>query len=117
MWTDTMHFKTKSLAQNKCAQVYMTMSWVGAYPMKDKSQAGDSLRLLAEDVGVPNELTYDNAPEMTGPRTEFQKTARFLRIKCRTIEAHTSRQNAGERMIGELRHHWRDKRRAKRVPH
>jgi len=110
MYTDTMHFKTLSLGQNKCAQVYMTMSWVGVYPMRNKAQAGDSLRVLAEDVGVPNELVYDNALEMTGPNTEFQKTARFLQIKCSTIEVHTSHQNAGKQMIGELRHCWRDKR-------
>ena len=116
MYTDTMHFKTKSLAQNTCAQVFTTRAWVGVYPMKGEGEAGDSLRLLAEDVGVPNNLTYDNAPAMTGPNTVFQKTARFLRIQCKTIEPHTSRQNPGERMIGELRRRWRDKRRAKAVP-
>ena len=84
--------------------------------MRGEGETGNSLKLLAEDAGVPNKLTYDNASAMTNHDTEFQKQVQFLRIQCRTIEPHTSRQNPGERMIGELRRRWRDKRRAKKVP-
>ena len=104
IYTDTMHFKTKSLAQHTCAQIYMNMAWVGAYPMRGKGKAGDTLRLLAEDACVPNNLTYDNAKSMTEHNTEFQKMAQFLRIKCQTIELDTSCQNLEEQMIGKLQH-------------
>ena len=104
MYTDTMHFKMKSLVQHTCAQIYTNMAWVAAYPMRGKGKAGDTLRLLAEDAGVLNKLTYNNAKSMMEHNTEFQKMAQFLRIQCQTIELHTSHQNPGERMIGELRH-------------
>eukprot|EP00957_Ditylum_brightwellii_P090407 6884894-Ditylum_brightwellii.AAC.1 len=69
-------------------------------PMKKEAEAGSALRLLAEDVGVPNRLTMDNANTMTGLNTIFQKTAQHLRIKTSAIEAHTPRQNPQERQIG-----------------
>jgi len=81
MHTDMMHFKVKSLLQNKCAQICLTKSWARAYPIRSKLQARNTLRLLAEDVRVLSQLVYDNAWAMTGHDTEFQKTARFLRIK------------------------------------
>ena len=65
MFTDTMHFKTVSLQKNTCAQVFTTRDWAGAYPMRKEAEAGNALRLLAEDVGVPNKLTMDNANAMT----------------------------------------------------
>ena len=38
-----------------------------AIPMKSKSEAGEKLQVFCKDVGIPNELHMDNAPEMTGP--------------------------------------------------
>ena len=116
MYTDTMHFKVKSLDQHKCAQVYATDDFAVAYPVRAERLIGDTLRLLAEDVGVPREMVSDNASAMIGHATDFAKRARFLRIKMRSIEPHHSRQNKGERVIGELRRRWRDKRRKKNMP-
>ena len=117
-YTDTMFFKTVSINQYKCAQVYASNDFVIVYPMRSHrgDDIGDSLRLLAEDVGVPNELVYDRAPGQTGYDQQFQKTARFLRIKCRTSEPYTQKQNHVERTIGELRRRWRDVCRKKQVP-
>ena len=69
--------------------------------MKSKSQVGDTLKLLAEDVGVPTEMVTDNAKEYTESGTVFQKTARFLNMLVTTIEPHTPRQNPAERVIGD----------------
>jgi len=105
---DVMFFKQKSLKQNTCCGVYTCMDYVTAYPIRSKKFVGITLQQLAEDVGIPNELFMDNAPEMLGFDKEFQKIVRRLRIMCKTIEPHTSRQNKAERMIGELRRRWRD---------
>jgi len=43
MHTDTMHFKVKSLSQNKCTQIYSTKSWARAYPIRSESEAGNTL--------------------------------------------------------------------------
>jgi len=52
---------------------------------------------------VPNQLVYDNAAVMTRHDTAFQKTMRFLQIKCWMIEeVHTLRQNPEEHMIAEI---------------
>eukprot|EP00957_Ditylum_brightwellii_P182311 13888936-Ditylum_brightwellii.AAC.1 len=84
--------------------------------MRKEAEAGNALRLLAEDVGVPNRLIMDNANAMTGLNTTFQKTSRHLCIKTSTIEAHTPHQNPQERQIRELRWLSRDKRRKKNIP-
>ena len=47
--------------------------FVMALPMKSKAEAGDKLQVFCKDVGIPNELHMDNAPEMTGPSMVFEK--------------------------------------------
>ena len=43
MYSDTMHFKTKSLAQHKCAQIFATDDFAVAYPMHAERHIGDTL--------------------------------------------------------------------------
>ena len=116
MYTDTMHFKVKSLSQHKCTQVYATDDFATAYPAQAERFVCNTLGLLAEDVGIPREMITDNAMVMTGPETENAKQARFLRIKMKSIEPYHSRQNNGEWIIGELHRRWHDKRRKKNMP-
>ena len=116
MYLDTMHFKTKSLAQHKCAQIFATDDFTVAYPMRAERHIRDTLRTLAEDVGIPRELLTDNVNAMTGYEADFNKQARFLKIKMRSIEPCNKKQNKGERIIGELRRRWREKRRKKNIP-
>ena len=101
--SDTMHFKTKSLAQHKCVQIFTTDDFAVAYPVCAERHIGDTLRTLLEDVGIPRELLTNNANAMTGYEADFNKQWRFLEIKMRSIEPHNKKQNKGERMIGELR--------------
>ena len=105
MYSDTMHFKTKSLAQHKCAQIFTTDHFAVAYPVRAK-----------RDVGIPRELLTDNVNAMTGYEADFNKQAHFLKIKMRSIKPHNKKQNKGERVIGELLRRWRDKRRKKNIP-
>ena len=62
---DTMFSDTKSLAQNTCAQIFMTdFNWVAFYPMKKKSDMSEALELLISDHGAFNNIIPDNAPEL-----------------------------------------------------
>jgi len=60
-YTDTMFFKVgTSLRGNTCAQVFTNGNGpVFVYPMKSKSEAGNQLLNLIQQVGVPNELHRD----------------------------------------------------------
>ena len=80
MYSDTMHFKTKLLAQHKCAQIFATDDFALPNPVHAKRHIGDTLRTLAKDVGIPQELLTDNAIAMTGYEADFNKQARFLKI-------------------------------------
>ena len=106
MYSDTMHFKLKSLNQNKCTQIFTTDDFAITYPVRAEHHIGDTLQTLAEDVRITRELLTDNANAMTGSDADFNKQARFLRIKMRSIEPHNKKQNKGERVIGELRCRW-----------
>ena len=99
MYSDTMHFKVKSLNQNKCTQIFAMDDFATAYPVQAEHHIRDTLRTLAEDIGIPRELLTDNANAMTGPDADFNKQARFLRIKMRTIEPHNKKQNKGEQVM------------------
>ena len=117
MYTDMMHFKVKLLSQYKCTQVYATDDFARAYPVRAERFIGNTLGLLAKDVGIPREMITNNAMAMTGFETESAKPAQFLRIKMKSIEPYHSKQNKGEWIIGEPCRCWRDKRRKKNMPH
>ena len=116
MYSDTMHFKVKSLNQNKCTHIFATDNCATVYPVRSERHIDDMLRTLAEDVGIPHELLTDNANMMTGHEADFNKQAQFLHIKMHLIEPHNKKQNKGEQVIGELRWRWRDKHRQKNMP-
>ena len=117
VFSDTIFSKYEAYSKSTCAQVFATLS--GAffvYPLKSKSEAGEALRQFAEDVGVPNELVTDNASEMISPGTKFRETANFLRVKVKTIEPHTPRQNRAETNVAELRRRYLHLRQQKDIP-
>ena len=73
MYSDTMHFKTKSLAQHKCAQIFATDDFAVAYPVRAERHIGNTLRTPAEDVGIPRKLLTDNVNVVTGYEADFNK--------------------------------------------
>jgi len=83
--------------------------------MKSKSEAGQQLINLIQQVGVPNELHRDEAPEMGGS-SEFNKVCREYRIRSTFIETHSPWQNKCENMIGVLRKKVRARRARRRIP-
>ena len=86
-YTDTMFSKIgTSLRGNNCTQIFTDGNGaVFAYPMRSKSQAGDKLLSLIQQVGIPNELHRDGAPEMTG-NSKFNKICKEYRIKSTYTE-------------------------------
>ena len=67
LYTDTMFAKTKSWHRgNSCAQIYGAKNgWCQAYPMKSKSEARDTLRLLCKHEGAPDIMVMNGAKEQT----------------------------------------------------
>jgi hypothetical protein len=84
--------------------VFTTQSgFVIMYPMR----CAEALTTLVQDVGIPNSLFCDNAPEMVGHETNFRKTTNYYKIKLLTNEPHTPKQNRiAEGTISHMRWHW-----------
>ena len=71
-YTDTIYAKHKSLQGHTCAQIFTDgEGFVVAFPIRTKEDAGEALQKNCRDVGVPDQLHYDNANEMVGPNTKF----------------------------------------------
>ena len=81
LFSDTLFSKTKSLKGNVCAQVFVTENFIRVYPMRSKGQAGEPFREFTDDVGAPNEIVVDQAPEQVGPNTEFRSVKNWIKYK------------------------------------
>ncbi len=106
VYTDTLHGRCMSLRKNLCMQVYTTpFYFVFARPMAKKSEAYLTLDELFNEVGIPNAMRPDNAPELT--KGQFKK--RCARAQCRLwpVEAYTPDSNLAEGVIRELKRHFR----------
>ena len=96
-YTDTLFMKCKTLKGKTCAQVYSDgKGYIRTDPMTSKKEAGITLGRFLEDVGVPNKMTYDGAPEQIGPESKFQKIMRKYQIKGHQNEAFTQKNNRAE---------------------
>jgi len=89
-YTDTMFAKVgNSLRGNTCAQIFTDGNGaVFVYPMRSKSEAGTQLLNLIQQVGIPNEMHRDGAPEMSG-NSYFNKVCREYRIRSTFTEPHS----------------------------
>jgi len=83
--------------------------------MKGKSEAGQQLISLIQQVGVPNEVHRGGAPEMGGS-SEFNKVCREYRIRSTFTEPHSPWQNKCENTIGLLSKKVRARRARRRIP-
>ncbi|KAI2500467.1 Reverse transcriptase (RNA-dependent DNA polymerase) [Fragilaria crotonensis] len=97
-FTDTLFSKVVSIQGNVCAQVFTNGQFTTVHPMDSKSKVAHALTEFADDVGIPDSLLSDGAPEMVGPKTEFMKEVHRLKIRLRRSEVGRSNQNyAAER--------------------
>jgi hypothetical protein len=76
---DTLFSQTISLEGNTCAQVYTNGNYTSVHPMTSKSRVRITLTEFSDDVGIPDSLTSDGAPEMVGPKTDFMKEVNRLK--------------------------------------
>jgi hypothetical protein len=115
-YTDTMFSGIRSLRGNTCAQLFTNGKFVHFEPIERKSQAGETLHLMIDEVGIPNQIISDGAPEQTGMRSEFMRCVRKHRISEWRIEPYSLWQNRAEDQIREIRRRWRLLRQRKKVP-
>lgn len=105
-YVDWISAGVKSLAQNKGAFVFSNGTYTEVYPCESNNQELANLSLIdfCNDVGVPERLKSDRAPEFCGRGTQFWKTAK--RKGCDVTYAEPERKNQiapVDNEIGELR--------------
>jgi uncharacterized protein YggL (DUF469 family) len=61
-------------------QVFTNGKYVHPEPQERKSQAGEALRTMIDEVGIPNKIVFDGAKEQTGKKSEFMRLVRKNRI-------------------------------------
>ena len=116
-YSDTLFLKVTSLQGNVRAQVFTNGNYTSIHPLSSKSKVGQALTEFSDDVGIPDSLMTDGAPEIVGPGTEFMKEANRLKVRMRRSEVGRSNQNhIAEREIGELKKRWRSRMLKKKVP-
>ena len=87
------------------------------HPLISKARVGQALTEFVDDVGIPDMLLSDLAPEMTGTNTEFMEEVNRLKIKMKRSEKGRSNQSyAAEHEIGELKKRWRNRRLRRKLP-
>ena len=116
-YSDTLFSRVISLQGNVCAQVFTNGNFTTVHPLSSKSRVAQALTEFSDDVGIPDSLMTDGAPELVGPKTEFMKEVNRLKIRMRRSEVGRSNQNyAAEREIGELKKRWRNRMLKRKVP-
>jgi len=106
-YSDTLFSKFRSITGAKCAQIITDGLYTHIYPMPSKSSAGDALHHFITDIGIPDIVIIDNAPEMTGTNSEFCKICHQYKIQHCQTEPYTPRQNRAELSIREIKKKWR----------
>ena len=103
-YTDTLFSQDKSVVGNKCAQMFTDgEGFAYVHPMRSKSEAGEALQRVAMDVGVPNTIINDGAPEETGLNTKFMEIVKRFHIDSRTTEPYSPWQSRAEKTIGIIK--------------
>jgi hypothetical protein len=65
-YTDTMFSGIRSLSGNTCAQLFTYGKFIHLEPIERKSQAGETLHSMIDEVGIPDKIIFDGAREQTG---------------------------------------------------
>jgi hypothetical protein len=102
-----MDGRCKSLNGNRYAQVMANKDFFAvAYPMTNKSGAGDALRQFINEYGRPEKLTFDGSQEQCGRKTEFMSNIRKYSIDHHITEPYRPNHNFAEGVIREIRKKW-----------
>ena len=118
-YVDWMASRTKSIQSNKGAFIYTNGAFTEAYPSETNQQipANASLNDFCHDVGIPEKLASDRAPEFCGRNSEFLKNAKGKGIDLTYAEPERKNQiYKVDLEIRELRKRVHNKMRSKNVP-
>ena len=116
-YTDTLLAKCKSIIGNNVAQVYTdSQGFVHVDPCTSKSLYGITLDNLTKNIGIPNTIIYDGAPEQVGPNSDFQKTMIKFKIRGHQCEPYSQWHNRAEDSIRELNRRWKQRMIKSRAP-
>jgi hypothetical protein len=115
-YMDTIFSGIKSLRGNTCAQIFTNGKYVHLEPVMKKSQAGEALGSMIDEVGIPEKIVFDGAKEQTGQNSEFMRLVRKNRMSYWQTEPYSPWQNKAEGQIREVRRRWRLLRQLKKVP-
>jgi len=116
-FTDTVFVPVKSSDGNICGQLFANERYFATfYPMDSKAKAGNALRTFCREFGIPESLRSDQAPEMCGRKTEFQKQIRQHDIKHHVAEANMHNQSPAEGVAREIKRRYYRIMFRKRVP-
>ena len=99
------------------AQVYTDgQGFVHVGPRTSKYLAGLTLDNLTKNIGTPNTIIYDGAPEQVGPNSDFQNKMRKCKIRRHQCEPYYQWQNRSEDSIRELKRRWKRRMIKRRAP-
>ena len=81
-YSDTMFSTCKSVRSHACAQVFTNgLGYDRVYPLASKDEAHFALTMFIQEVGIPQILTMDNAPEEN--KGEMKKVIDAHRIQLK----------------------------------
>ena len=116
-YTDTLFAKFKSIIGKNVVQIYTDVQgFVHVDPRTSKSLAGLTVENLTRNIGVPNTIIYDGAPEQVSPNSEFHKTMRKCKIHGHQCKPYFQCQNRAEDSIWELKRIWKRRMIKRRAP-
>ena len=116
---DWMPSGTKSITQCTGAWVYTNGHFTEVYPREDRTSTTASATLdeFCQDVGIPEQLKSDRAPELCGRTSEFLKNAKKKGIDLTYAEPERKNQIwKVDIEIRELKKRWHQKKKTKAVP-
>ena len=116
-YVDHFTAQKKSINQNTGAWVYSNGNMSKVYPVRSRSEVADTLSTMCNDIGIPDRLKMDRAPELVGKGTDFYKLARKRHIDLTYAEPERKNQiSPVDVEIRELQKRTRSKMVRKNVP-
>ena len=102
-----MDGRIKTIAVNRYAQVYSNDKYFSKpHPRDNKGKAGDTLKELCRDFGVPVHSNFDGSKKQTCKGTTFMQMVRHFNIDYQISEPELHNQNPAEVVTCELRKKW-----------
>ena len=118
-YVDWMPAKRKSITQATGAWIYTNGFFSEVYPSESKksTNASQSLNDFCQDVGIPEHIKSDRAPELCGRTSAFLSLAKRKHIECTYAEPEQSKQMWQINIeIRELKKRYHSKMTEKKVP-